>query len=60
MTGAAILIQGYVARDGLGMTLTKNHSVERQPVTINNNLADNLYCFNQVMSLPILLFMLEN
>jgi hypothetical protein len=36
--GAAVFIQGYAARLGLGMTLTRNHMVEIMPIMKNRIL----------------------
>jgi hypothetical protein len=36
MKGAAVLIQGYAARLGLGMTLTRNQMVEIMPIRKNS------------------------
>ena len=38
--GAAACIQGYVARLGLGMTLTRNQMVDAIPLKINRNLTE--------------------
>jgi hypothetical protein len=38
MIGAAALIQGYVARLGFGITLTKNQQVETKPSNKKVNL----------------------
>jgi phosphoribosylanthranilate isomerase len=40
--GAAVLIQGYDAREGFGMTLIKNQAVERIPIIKKLILAGNL------------------
>ena len=38
--GAAACIQGYAARLGLGMTLTRNQMVDAIPLKINRNLTE--------------------
>jgi hypothetical protein len=38
MKGAAARMHGYPAREGLGITLTKNQMVETIPIIINNSL----------------------
>jgi hypothetical protein len=42
MMGAATRIHGYVARDGLGITLLKNQIEAINPVTKNSNFDEIL------------------
>jgi hypothetical protein len=38
INGAAALMHGYVALEGFGITLKRNHAVEMIPSIMNNNL----------------------
>jgi hypothetical protein len=38
MNGAAVRMQGYVARLGFGMTRIKNQMVEARPISIKKNI----------------------
>jgi hypothetical protein len=50
MKGAAALIHGYVALDGLGMTLIRNQRVELIPSIINKILPFNLLISNILLN----------
>ena len=43
MNGAAVRMQGYEARLGLGMTRIRNQTVEARPISIIKNI--ELFCF---------------
>jgi len=51
--GAATCMHGYVALEGFGITLTRNHTVDSIPITINNRRGGNLCCFIQSVTLFI-------
>jgi hypothetical protein len=41
--GAAARMQGYAAREGFGITLTRNQAVDRTPMTKKMTLVGTLY-----------------
>ena len=51
MIGAATCIHGYVARDGLGITLIKNQMVDMIPSKKNNKAEGKRLAFIQSLTL---------
>ena len=45
MKAVAAFMQGYVALEGFGITLIKNHTVDIHPTTIKTSIAGNLLFF---------------